>query len=96
MRLSDKKVVLVDDLSYYQLLPRQPAKDSDKLVLDENGNVKCHYASGNESVGDYDGCSASEYFPEYCDGAYRQWAGPTSLLPVTMESLVIVRILTIK
>ena len=50
-----KAVVLsVDDLSYYHSY--EPASFPDKLVLDENGDVKCHYVKpdGSEEIGDFD------------------------------------------
>ena len=52
----DKKAVVlsVDDLSYYHSYEK--AGYPDKLILDENGDVKCHYvtADGTEEVGDFD------------------------------------------
>ena len=70
----DKKAVVlsVDDLSYYHAY--EAASYPDKLVLDENGNVKCHYvdASGNESVGDYDVVPRlNTFLNEHPDGAYK-------------------------
>ena len=50
-----KAVVLsVDDLSYYHSY--EAASYPDKLVLDENGDIKCHYIKpdGSEAVGDFD------------------------------------------
>ena len=47
-------VLSVDDLSYYHSY--KAAGFPDKLVLDENGLVKCQYtdAAGNTTIGDYD------------------------------------------
>ena len=50
-----KPIVLsIDDLSYYHSY--KAAGFPDKLVLDENGAVKCQYtdAAGNTTLGDYD------------------------------------------
>ena len=78
----DKKAVVlsVDDLSYYHAY--EAASYPDKLVLDENGNVKCHYvdASGNESVGDYDVVPRlNTFLNEHPDGAYKGARGLIAL-----------------
>lgn len=76
-----KAIVLsVDDLSYYHSY--EPAGYPDKLVLDENGKVKCHYvdASGTESVGDYDVVPRLESFlEEHPDGCYKGARGLIAL-----------------
>ena len=61
----DKKPVVlsVDDLSYYHSY--EAASFPDKLVLDENGKVKCHYVKpdGTEEVGDFDVVPRLEFLP---------------------------------
>lgn len=67
-----KAIVLsVDDCSYYHSYA--PASFPEKLVLDENGDVKCLYtdAAGNTSTGDYDVVPRLNTFLEqHPDGAY--------------------------
>lgn len=52
----DKKAFVLsqDDLCYYHTQDGDGI--ADKLVIDENGDVKCHYTDdkGNESIGDFD------------------------------------------
>ena len=76
-----KAIVLsVDDLSYYHSY--ETASYPDHLVLDENGNVKCHYvdASGSESVGDYDVVPRlNTFLEEHPDGAYKGARGLIAL-----------------
>ena len=68
-----KPIVLsVDDCSYYHSY--EPAGFPDKLVLDENGQVKCHYvdANGQESVGDYDVVPRlNTFLAQHPDGCYK-------------------------
>ena len=67
-----KAIVLsVDDCSYYHSY--EPASFPEKLVLDDQGNVKCLYtdAAGNTSVGDYDVVPRlNTFLAEHPDGAY--------------------------
>ncbi len=67
-----KAIVLsVDDCSYYHSY--EAASFPEKLVIDEQGNVKCLYtdAAGNTSVGDYDVVPRLNTFLEaHPDGAY--------------------------
>ncbi|MEY8426651.1 polysaccharide deacetylase family protein [Lachnospiraceae bacterium 46-15] len=76
-----KAVVLsVDDLSYYHSY--EAASYPDKLVLDENGDVKCHYVKpdGSEAVGDFDVVPRLNTFLEaHPDGAYRGARGMIAL-----------------
>ena len=76
-----KAVVLsVDDLSYYHSY--EAASFPDKLVLDENGKVKCHYVKpdGTESVGDYDVVPRlNTFLEEHPDGAYKGARGLIAL-----------------
>ncbi len=76
-----KPVVLsVDDLSYYHSY--EPAGYPDKLILDENGDVKCHYvtADGTEQVGDFDVVPRLNTFLEaHPDGAYKGARGLIAL-----------------
>lgn len=76
-----KAVVLsIDDLSYYHAY--EAASYPDKLVLDENGKVKCHYIdpSGNELVGDYDVVPRlNAFLEEHPDGAYKGARGLIAL-----------------
>lgn len=68
-----KPVVLsLDDLSYYHSYKN--AGYPDKLVLDENGEVKCQYtdAAGNTTIGDYDVVPRLETFlKEHPDASYK-------------------------
>ncbi|MBQ0098452.1 MAG: polysaccharide deacetylase [Oscillospiraceae bacterium] len=52
----DKKAFVLsqDDLCYYHTQDGDGI--ADKLIIDENGDVKCHYTDdkGNESIGDFD------------------------------------------
>ncbi len=76
-----KAIVLsVDDLSYYHSY--EPAGYPDKLVLDDQGNVKCHMvdASGNESLGDYDVVPRlNTFLAEHPDGCYKGARGLIAL-----------------
>ncbi len=70
----DKKAVVlsVDDLSYYHSY--EMASFPDKLVLDGNGQVKCHYVrpDGTEEVGDFDVVPRlNTFLTEHPDGAYK-------------------------
>ena len=70
----DKKAVVlsVDDLSYYHSY--EAASYPDKLVLDENGKVKCHYVKpdGTEEIGDFDVVPRlNTFLEEHPDGAYK-------------------------
>lgn len=76
-----KAIVLsIDDLSYYHSY--ESASFPDKLVLDENGRVKCHYIrpDGTESVGDYDVVPRlNTFLEEHPDGAYHGARGLIAL-----------------
>ena len=79
----DKKPVVlsVDDLSYYHSY--EPAGYPDKLVLDENGDVKCHYVTsdGVEHIGDYDVVPRlNTFLAQHPDGAYK---GARGLIAMT-------------
>lgn len=77
-----KAVVLsIDDLSYYHSY--ETAGFPDKLVLDENGDVKCHYVSadGTEQVGNFDVVPIlNDFLEEHPDGAYK---GARGLIAMT-------------
>ena len=78
----DKKPVVlsVDDLSYYHSYEK--ASYPDKLVLDEKGQVKCHYVKpdGTEEVGDFDVVPRLNTFLEkHPDGAYKGARGMIAL-----------------
>lgn len=77
-----KAVVLsVDDLSYYHSY--EAAGFPDKLVLDENGDVKCHYVSadGTEQIGDFDVVPRlNTFLEEHPDGSYK---GARGLIAMT-------------
>lgn len=77
-----KAVVLsIDDLSYYHSYEK--AGYPNKLVLDENGKVKCEYtdAAGNTTIGDYDVVPRLNTFLEaHPDGAYK---GARGLIAMT-------------
>lgn len=77
-----KPVVLsIDDLSYYHSYKK--AGYPNKLVLDENGKVKCEYtdAAGNTTIGDYDVVPRLNTFLEaHPDGAYK---GARGLIAMT-------------
>ena len=77
-----KAIVLsVDDCSYYHSYA--PASFPEKLVLDENGDVKCLYTdpAGNTSVGDYDVVPRlNSFLKEHPDGAYH---GARGILAMT-------------
>ncbi len=78
----DKKPVVlsVDDLSYYHSY--EAAGYPDKLILDENGDVKCHYVTsdGAEHVGDYDVVPRlNSFLDEHPDGAYKGARGLIAL-----------------
>ena len=78
----DKKalVLSVDDLSYYHSY--EAASFPDKLVLDENGKVKCHYVKpdGSEEVGDFDVVPRlNSFLEEHPDGAYKGARGMIAL-----------------
>lgn len=76
-----KPVVLsLDDLSYYHSY--KDAGYPNKLVVDENGDVKCEYTdvSGNTTIGDYDVVPRLETFlKEHPDGAYKGARGMIAL-----------------
>ena len=76
-----KAVVLsVDDLSYYHSY--EAASYPDKLVLDENGDVKCHYVKtdGTEEIGDFDVVPRlNTFLEEHPDGAYKGARGMIAL-----------------
>lgn len=79
----DKKAIVlsIDDLSYYHSY--EAAGYPEKLVLDENGDVKCLYtdAEGNQSVGDYDVVPRlNTFLEEHPDGAYK---GARGLIAMT-------------
>lgn len=78
----DKKAVVlsVDDLSYYHSY--EAASYPDKLVIDENGDVKCHYVKtdGTEEVGDFDVVPRlNTFLKEHPDGAYKGARGLIAL-----------------
>lgn len=76
-----KAIVLsVDDLSYYHSY--EPAGYPDKLVLDDQGQVKCHYVdgAGQESVGDYDVVPRlNTFLAQHPDGCYKGARGLIAL-----------------
>ena len=76
-----KAIVLsVDDLSYYHSY--KPAGFPDKLVLNEEGLVKCQYesADGSVSVGDYDVVPRlNTFLREHPDGSYHGARGLIAL-----------------
>lgn len=76
-----KAVVLsIDDLSYYHSY--EAASYPDKLVLDENGKVKCHYVKpdGSEEIGDFDVLPRlNTFLEEHPDGAYKGARGLIAL-----------------
>lgn len=76
-----KAIVLsIDDLSYYHSY--EAASYPDKLVLDENGDVKCHYVKpdGTEEVGDFDVVPRlNTFLEEHPDGAYKGARGLIAL-----------------
>ena len=79
----DKKAIVlsIDDLSYYHSY--EPAGYPEKMVLDENGDVKCLYtdAQGNQSIGDYDVVPRlNTFLEEHPDGAYK---GARGLIAMT-------------
>lgn len=79
----DKKAVVlsIDDLSYYHSY--EAAGYPEKLVLDENGDVKCKYisADGTEHIGDYDVVPRlNTFLEEHPDGAYK---GARGLIAMT-------------
>ena len=79
----DKKAVVlsIDDLSYYHSYEK--AGYPNKLVIDENGDVKCEYtdASGNTTIGDYDVVPRlNAFLKEHPDGAYK---GARGLIAMT-------------
>lgn len=78
----DKKAVVlsIDDLSYYHSYEK--AGYPNKLVIDENGDVKCEYtdASGNTTIGDYDVVPRlNAFLKEHPDGAYKGARGMIAL-----------------
>lgn len=77
-----KAIVLsIDDLSYYHSY--EAAGYPEKLVLDENGDVKCKYisADGTEHIGDYDVVPRlNTFLEEHPDGAYK---GARGLIAMT-------------
>lgn len=76
-----KAIVLsVDDLSYYHSY--EPAGYPDKLVLDDQGQVKCHMtdAAGQESLGDYDVVPRlNTFLARHPDGCYKGARGLIAL-----------------
>jgi len=76
-----KAIVLsVDDLSYYHSYEK--AGFPEKLVLDDDGLVKCLYtdADGNTSIGDYDVVPRlNTFLTEHPDGAYKGARGLIAL-----------------
>lgn len=77
-----KPVVLsVDDLSYYHSY--ELSGFPDKLVFDENGDVKCHYVTsdGTEQIGDFDVVPRlNTFLEEHPDGSYK---GARGLIAMT-------------
>lgn len=77
-----KAIVLsVDDCSYYHSY--EPAGFPEKLVLDEQGSVKCLYTdeAGNTTVGDYDVVPRlNTFLAQHPDGAYH---GARGILAMT-------------
>ena len=77
-----KAIVLsVDDCSYYHSY--EAASFPEKLVLDDNGDVKCLYTdpAGNTTVGDYDVVPRlNSFLKEHPDGAYH---GARGILAMT-------------
>lgn len=70
----DKKAVVlsVDDLSYYHSY--KPAGFPERLVLDDNNDVKCLYktADGKKHIGDYDVVPRlNTFLKKHPDGAYK-------------------------
>ena len=70
----DKKAVVlsVDDLSYYHSY--KPAGFPERLVLDDNGDVKCLYktSDGKKHIGDYDVVPRlNTFLKKHPDGAYK-------------------------
>ncbi len=79
---ADKKpfVLSIDDWSYYHSYDDRGY--GDKVVLDQNGDVKVHYvdAQGNEDVGDYDVVPRLNTFcKEHPDFAYKGARGTAAL-----------------
>lgn len=76
-----KAVVLsVDDLSYYHYMENDGFPD--KLVVDENGDVKCHVVNddGTESIGDFDVVPRlNTFLKEHPDGCYKGARGMIAL-----------------
>lgn len=76
-----KPVILsLDDLSYYHSY--KAAGYPEKLVTDENGDVKCQYtdAQGNTTIGDYDVVPRLEAFiKEHPDASYKGARGMIAL-----------------
>lgn len=73
-------VLSVDDLSYYHSY--KAAGYPDKLILDENGDVKCHYVTsdGVEHIGDFDVVPRlNTFLEEHPDGAYKGARGLIAL-----------------
>ncbi|MFR8549284.1 MAG: polysaccharide deacetylase, partial [Lachnospiraceae bacterium] len=71
----------IDDLSYYHSY--EAAGYPEKLVLDENGDVKCKYisADGTEQIGDFDVVPRlNTFLEEHPDGAYK---GARGLIAMT-------------
>lgn len=79
----DKKAVVlsIDDLSYYHSYEK--AGYPEKLVIDDDGVVKCQYtdASGNTTLGDYDVVPRlNSFLEEHPDGSYK---GARGLIAMT-------------
>ena len=76
-----KAIVLsVDDLSYYHSY--ESSSFPDHLVIDDNGDVKCHYVhpDGSEDLGDYDVVPRlNTFLKEHPDGAYKGARGLIAL-----------------
>lgn len=76
-----KAIVLsIDDLSYYHSY--EVAGYPEKLVIDENGKVKCRYtdAGGNTTIGDYDVLPRlNTFLEEHPDGAYKGARGMAAM-----------------
>ncbi len=73
-------VISVDDLSYYHYMEDDGYPD--KLVVDENGDPKCHVINddGTESIGDYDVVPRlNTFLTEHPDGAYKGARGLIAL-----------------
>lgn len=73
-------VISVDDLSYYHYMEDDGYPD--KLVVDENGDPKCHVINddGTEELGDFDVVPRlNTFLTEHPDGAYKGARGLIAL-----------------